>query len=70
MEPRPLSEADAQVHRAAALGDGIRALDAEAKRLFGPQAKVVLYAGAATPATGGNRGARRGIARDARKARR
>ena len=50
-----MSEADRKVHRAAALGDNIRALDAEAKELFGPKARVVLWTGAATPTTGGNR---------------
>lgn len=69
MERKPLSETDRKVHRAAALGDNIRALDAEAKALFGPKAKVVLWTGAAMPATGGNRGERRGLVRDARKGR-
>lgn len=69
MERKPLSEADLAVARAAALGDNIRALDAEAKALFGPKAKVVLYATGATPVTGGNRRERRTVVRDARKGR-
>lgn len=69
MEPELISEEEARAHRARSLGEALRALDAEAKELFGPKAKVVLYAGGTTPVVGGNRRERRGIVRDARKGR-